>query len=552
MCHDDLAALESITGDDLSALPFDELVLALARRLAEVSDAQLGVILLLDETGQFTPRAAQVLRRADAASPLAIAREFATQLVREAIPLAIADLRQAALGADARVLAHGILSLLGAPLKVRGRVIGAVYVGRPVPHECSANTLHRFAVLADRAALAIEHARLLEESQRYAAELERANELLREVDRLKSEFLSMVSHELRTPLTAILGYTDLLLRQIHGPLSQRQLHYQRSVRIGAKRLLALVNDLLDLSRLEGGRFEVNLEPVHLETALRRAVDGIAEDAEGKGIRVEVAPGVGSQVLADQEALPQVLNNLLSNALKFTAPGGEITVGAEPSGEGEVCIWVRDSGIGLESKQLQRVWDRFYQADSTIRRTYSGAGLGLSIVKRVVELHGGRVWADSAGLGKGSTFCFTLPLAPAAPARSLAPERSPSSGATLLIAEDEPDNRDVLRTIAEVLVGLKVVEAANGLQALEVAERCRPDLILLDMMMPGMDGFEVARRLKANVRLAAIPVVAVSALAQPEDRRLALAAGADAYVTKPFEAEELAQLLRRLLAPVASG
>ena len=269
---------------------------------------------------------------------------------------------------------------------------------------------------------------------------ETANELaaLREADRLKDEFMAVVSHELRTPLTAISGYADILLRRLSGPLSDRQERQVTGIREAARRLLAMINDLLDVSKLEAGTLDLHLASIDPQHAIVRAVTSTRVIAAGKGVNLEIREPSADlpRVRVDEDRLQQILSNLLVNAVKFTPQGGSVWIGAQNersqlhAGGEDVVFRVEDTGVGLTPGQAERIWDRFYQAESSPTRRFGGAGLGLSIVRRLSELHGGRVEASSQGADRGSTFLVRLPAAIDAPhlasdlgAPSLAQNRS---------------------------------------------------------------------------------------------------------------------------------
>ena len=335
--------------------------------------------------------------------------------------------------------------------------------------------------------------------------------VLDEIDRMKGDFLSMISHELRTPLTAIIGYTDLLLRQIHGTLTDRQAHHQQAVKKAANRLLALINDLLDLNRLEGGHVVLNSEDISLIDAVRRAVSQVAPGAEQREVELRLDVPLGPiAVHADHERLHQILVNLLDNALKFTPPNGTVTVRVD-QGDSLTTVSVVDTGVGVPADQLDRIWDRFHQADSSTRRQFGGTGLGLAIVRHLVELHGGSVVRRKSRPEPGQH----VQLQSASGWRNRRPDRRRAERAgrarcglhgpsrTVLIVDDEPDNREVITSIVQDILGHTVLTAANGREALDQAER-KPDLVLLDLRMPGMSGFEVARTLKQRPETALHP------------------------------------------------
>jgi len=438
------------------------------------------------------------------------------------------------------------------PLEIEGRLLGGVQIGfaslcTPDPAE-----IRRLSMIADHIASAAEAARLTRESRARLTEIERVSHALHEVERMKNDFLSMISHELRTPLTAIIGYTDLLLRQIHGQLNARQSHHQSAVKKAAHRLLALINDLLDLNRLEGGHVDLNLENVSAVDAVRLAVARAAESAERQGVELRLdAPLASVSVAADPERFHQVLVNLLDNAIKFTPSGGSVTVRLHQR-DGQLTVSVVDTGVGVPPEQLDRIWDRFHQVDSSTRRQFGGTGLGLAIVRHLVELHGGTVAVASTGPSQGSTFSFTIPLAQMTAHQPVPPLPQDGSAAearaasTVLIVDDEPDNREVITAIVQDVMGHTAVTVTNGAEALAAA-RSQPDLVLLDLRMPGLSGFDVARALKRDPLTEAIPIVAITALDAEDDRREAIAAGCVGCVTKPFSEESLTSAVSTVLA-----
>jgi signal transduction histidine kinase/DNA-binding response OmpR family regulator len=394
-----------------------------------------------------------------------------------------------------------------------------------------------------------------------------ANELeaLREADRLKDEFMAVVSHELRTPLTAISGYSDILLRGLSGPLNERQERQVTGVRDASRRLLSLINDLLDVSKLEAGTLDLHLGALDPRSIIERAAAGVRVIASNKGVSIRVRESSDElpPVRADDERLQQILTNLLMNAIKFTPQGGSIWIDAaalQTSSGTEVVFRVEDTGVGLTPSQLARVWDRFYQVESSSTRRFGGAGLGLSIVRRLVELHGGRVEAASAGVGRGSTFAVYLPAASAGeavmPQARPAPElpvaaSSPLFGATtadesaplVLVVEDDVHIATVLRTYLDA-DGYRVEIAQDGHAAIEAARRLRPFAITLDISLPKLDGWSVLNALKREPATSDIPVVVVSIV---DNRDFGLVLGATDYLVKPIDHERLRNALRSLNA-----
>ncbi len=388
-------------------------------------------------------------------------------------------------------------------------------------------------------------------------------EALREADRLKDEFMAVVSHELRTPLTAITGYSDILLRKLSGPLNERQERQIAGVRDAARRLLSLINDLLDVSKLEAGTLDLHLAAHDPWGVIERAAASVRVIAVNKGVTIQMREHNGSlpPVWADDERLQQILSNLLMNAIKFTPQGGTVWISAasQTSADGtEIVFRVEDTGVGLAPGQLSRVWDRFYQAESSSTRRFGGAGLGLSIVRRLAELHGGRVDATSAGVNRGSTFLVSMaaaapdemvkprtvqaPLRPA-PIRVATEEPAvPAADAPLvLVVEDDPHIATVLRTYLEA-DGYRVEVADDGHEAIQAARTLMPFAITLDISLPKLDGWSVLNALKRDSVTATIPVVVVSIV---DNRDFGLVLGATEYLVKPIDHDRLRSVLHSL-------
>ncbi len=405
----------------------------------------------------------------------------------------------------------------------------------------------RYGMLIDNAEMVRDYA----EKDREARALAQVNAELRRLDELKSEFLAMVSHELRTPLTAIVGYSRLLLRQAHGTLTPKQLEHQEAIFRGAQRLNDLINDLLDVSRLEAGRIELAPRSLDLRHIVEQVGTVVTPAAHARHIQVRtlLPPDVPS-VQADPTRLQQILVNLVGNAVKFSKPGGEVRLLAGRYRD-QVWVAVEDDGVGIAKEELPRIWDPFYQVEAPMRRRHGGSGLGLAIVRRLVELHGGVVRAESEGEGHGSRFTFTLPVA-TLPADTLrAPEAAAPidavlAGREVLIVEDERATQELMRAVVEDLLGGRARICESGEHCLKLSRERTPALVLLDLMLPGLSGWEVARRLRQDPRTSAVPIIAVSALSRAQERESALHAGCDAYVAKPFTPDELARLMATTL------
>ncbi len=410
----------------------------------------------------------------------------------------------------------------------------------------------RYKVFIETAGLVREYETEYAQKDREARALAQVNEELRRLDQLKSEFLAMVSHELRTPLTAIIGYSRLLSRQVHGPLSPRQLEHHEAIFRSAQRLSDLINDLLDVSRLEAGRVELNPRPTRVRQIVDQvaAVVGVAAQAKQLSIDNAVPPDL-PLVNADPSRLQQILVNLVGNGVKFSSTGGLVRVLAGRQRE-QVWIAVEDRGVGIPRDELVRIWDPFYQVEAPMQRRHGGSGLGLAIVRRLVELHGGVVRAESEGENRGSRFTFTLPLAaepaPVEPGgRSELPALEPFlDGREVLIVEDEAQTQELMRLVVEDVLGGVGRVCDDGEQAIRDAAERPPALILLDLMLPRLSGWEVARRLRQSPRTSSVPIIAVSALSRSQEREAALHAGCDAYLTKPFTPDDLTRVMRAAL------
>ncbi len=389
------------------------------------------------------------------------------------------------------------------------------------------------------------------------AQLREANESLARTARLKDEFLAAMSHELRTPLNAILGFSELLLEGIQGELNQKQAKSLRAVDESARHLLELISDILDLSKIEAGQEKLTIEHTAIEPVCQASVRFVRQLAAKKNLTLITDIDLRLEALpADERRLRQILINLLSNAVKFTPEGGKVGLEVAPiTGERLVRFTVWDSGIGISEEDQAKLFKPFVQLDSRLSREYNGTGLGLSLVMRLTEMHGGRVTLDSKP-GKGSRFSIFLPAAAAsgaasAPAPAAAPlivsfpilrDRHP----IILLIEDNVLNQETIQTYLTAH-GCQVTVAKDAFAGLAAAGRQRPAVVLMDVQMPGMDGIEATRQLKQAPETAAIPVIALTALAMSGDREACLAAGADEYMTKPVNLNQLAARIERFVS-----
>jgi PAS domain S-box-containing protein len=392
-----------------------------------------------------------------------------------------------------------------------------------------------------------------------------ANRALERAGRLKDEFLAAMSHELRTPLNAVLGMSQILAEQLSGPLNEEQLGMVRLIDESGQHLLALINDVLDLSKIEAGKVGLQLEELVIRDAAGAAVRMILEQAFKKRITVSctVDPAL-TKMRADQRRLKQILVNLLANAVKFTPEGGRVTLAVTPAADSPAVVFaVSDTGIGIAAADLGRLFKSFEQIDSKLSRQFEGTGLGLALVARMVELHGGKVSVVSEP-DRGSCFTVVLPLGQATQAvrptsdevaiGAALPDAAPVAARPLriVVAEDNPANQQLVRRFLES-AGHEVILAVDGDEAFKKVFSRRPDLVLMDVQMPGTDGLEAIRMIRSARPVAATPIIALTALAMESDRRMCLDAGADYYLSKPVSLRDLAAMIERAsVAPPTKG
>ncbi|MBW8900165.1 MAG: response regulator, partial [Massilia sp.] len=388
---------------------------------------------------------------------------------------------------------------------------------------------------------------VLDLSERKRAEAERqARQAAEAASLAKSAFLANMSHELRTPLNGILGYAQVLERD--PALGERQLAGIDIIRKSGEHLLTLINDILDMAKIEAGKMELYPADIPLARFVQTIVDIVGVKAAQKGLQLvcDLPPGLPTWVLADEKRLRQVLLNLLSNAIKFT-DDGRVTLEVRFAAPDRLCFEVRDTGIGIAADQLEIIFEPFEQAGD-VRRHLAGTGLGLAISRQYVRLMGGEIQVDSR-VGRGSTFHFEIQAPPlqAAPAAAAPAIVTGYAGARrkVLVVDDVAENRAVVVDLL-VSLGFEVVEAANGEDGLAMAQRLRPDLILLDIAMPKLDGLEVTRRLRRQEDFAEVPIIALSASVSDSDSEQCLAAGMNAFIPKPLDVDKLLEQIERLL------
>jgi len=422
---------------------------------------------------------------------------------------------------------------------------------------------------------------MIDITERKQAEMERedlfrkereARELAEAANRGKDEFVAMVSHELRSPLNAMLGWSKILKKG--GVDAKTQSHAVEVIERSARAQQTLIEDLLDMARIVGGKLRLETRPVSLARVVEAAADVVRPTAEAREIDLRLFINSADEVTGDPDRLQQVVWNLLSNAVKFTTRGGSVEVILERVGA-SAQITVTDTGRGIKAEDLPFIFDRFRQADSSVSRRFAGLGLGLALVKHLVELHGGQVYADSLGEGKGASFIVRLPVravrGEATPARGLdraslrieerdgrVTEREarsdysafPLDGVWALIVDDEADARELIATLlkqygARVTIASCATEAFDKLRKGEAGER--PDVLVSDISMPDEDGYMLIERVRKlpPEEGGKIPAIALTALERPSDRIKALASGFSMHVPKPVEPEELAMVIANL-------
>ncbi len=413
------------------------------------------------------------------------------------------------------------VSITVSPVKSHdGRIIGASKIARDI---------------SDRRRFEREREDLLSRERSARAEAQAAN-------RAKDEFLAMLAHELRNPVGVIVNALAILDQPAASAESSERA--RRVARRQTEHLAQLLDDLLDVARITGGRVELDRVAVDLRQTIKDAIESVRLRFEARqhAVRMTLHPGPVT-VVGDPVRLHQVLGNLLHNAWKYTPTGGSVTVSLEVEG-GEAVIIIQDTGLGIPVEKLEAIFELFTQANPTLARTEGGLGIGLALVRKLVNEHGGHVEAESDGLGCGSRFTVRLPLAPESTVvrpNSVTP--LPLGRQRLLVIEDNHDGREMLASVLR-LSGHEVHAAATGAEGIEIAMRERPDIVLLDIGLPDLDGFYVGRELRQRLG-AAVRLVALTGYGQPQERKRTREAGFDAHVVKPVEPAALNQLMHRL-------
>jgi PAS domain S-box-containing protein len=430
---------------------------------------------------------------------------------------------------------------MGVPLLYRGRFLGVLNAHSTQPGWVFTEAhLALLTSFADQAAVAIENARLFDAVQRHAAELEdrvkQRTVELEEALRVKAQFLANMSHELRTPLNFVIGFSELLREGTAGPLSLKQASYLERIHTGGKRLLELVTHLLEIAETDSQPTSFQLDRLVLTEVLDEVLAPLAAIAQAKSVALEMAPHPGLPfVVADRRKFTQIVHHLVTNAIRFTPTGGRVTVSARRVGtsKGEDAeIAVQDSGIGVRSEDLERIFLPFEQADGSDTRRYGGAGLGLALARQLTGLHGGRIWAESEGEGRGARFIVRLPLLPAPPPPQI------------LVVEDEVFVREALRATL-MAEGYGVDGVCSGIEAQERLAAGLPSLLILDIGLPDVDGRDLLKQLRADARTRDLPILILTGMESIRPEEI-LGLGADEFLTKPVSAQVVSATVARLL------
>jgi len=451
---------------------------------------------------------------------------------------------------------EGLVSFAGYPLLFGNELLGviAIFSQRPI----SSEEFKMLGSFANRTAMAVQNATLHSEITELNLNLEQkvkertqelvlANTKLKKADRMKSEFLANMSHELRTPLNAIIGFAEILRDDVCGVLNEDQKSAVMDIHESGKHLLQMINDILDLSKVEAGRMELQLEEFPISKAMNEIHSIIRDMVNKKGLNLQFfIPDDLSDILADQVKFKQIMYNLLSNAIKFTHQGS-ITITAECKDK-EFTISVTDTGIGIDSRDHEVIFDEFKQLDSSQSRQYEGTGLGLALTKKLVEMHGGRIWVESDGVGLGSKFIFTIPgigstehIHTEAWIHEMQSTFKKKKGKTILVVEDNAPAAQLI-CIYLTEAGYDTVVINDGEGVIRKAREIKPFAITLDIMLSKKDGWQVMQELKNFTDTADIPIIIVSII---DDQNLGFSMGAVGYLVKPIDKDQLLNILDKI-------
>ena len=546
----ELTILQRLDQEMLAGAPPEQTLRHALQAFASLAEARACVLVRAEkESGRLLPVASYApdpgaLEAYFAATQPKVGEGAAGQAIATGRPAAFSDVAAAPLGRIREAyLGRGIRAILAVPVPLGPEERGAITLTYPAPRPFTQEEVARLEAFANQVAVVLQTVRLKEE----AAERWR----LEETHRVKNLFLANMSHELRTPLNAVIGFSALLEEGLHGPLTEKQRRYIGHIQTSGKHLLAIINDILDLSKVEAGKIVLDPVILPLGDMLEGALTMVRPTALEKNVTLTLeAPADLPPLTADPVRLKQILFNLLSNAVKFTPKGGRVLVRAAQPQPGWLEIAVADTGAGLAPEDLPKLFREFSQVSTGEGRQHEGTGLGLALTNRLVELHGGSIRAESPGRGRGSTFTVRLPLAgPTEPAQVEAPSTpetwpEPPALPLVLIVEDETEVARALEAcLAEA--GYRVLLARDGEEAMHLAALHRPAVITLDLLLPGRDGWEVMAALKENPATRAIPVVVVSVVPKT---KAGFALGAVEYLEKPVNRATLLAAVARYCVP----
>ncbi len=547
----ELSTLNAISEEISKSLEIDKIIVSAFTKTVEVMGADTGLILLIDEMQEVLRPVAYHGQQPEAILGILSDINLQRDLIRSAPEFkeiyVVENIDQGELPDPVfKKIAQrlGLRAILITSLQSKNRGLGLLLVAHRQKHKFQTNEIQLISAIGRQVGVAMENARLV-------ASLQEALQGLREANRLKDEFLATLSHELRTPLTSIRGWTELLMdRDGNDEELQASL---KAVLNNADSLQQLINDLLELSRIENRVLKLELEPTDINLVIIAAIQTVKQVADNRSVKIEQNLYLDlPEINVDSNRLQQVFWNLLSNAIKFSRPNGYVKISTR-----EINNWleikVEDNGIGIEPNFLPLVFERFRQADSSSTRRYGGLGIGLSLVKSLVEVHGGEVKAESAGKDQGSTFIVKLPIQGPTWV-SVSNERNnkhlgsqkENVKTKILIVEDLEDSLRVLSSIME-RQGYEILTARTTEAGLRMAERHLPRIILMDVNMPGRNPFDIFSETRRNSDLLNIPIIAISGFLPEKERQQILSVGFSGLVTKPFRRSELVSLVSKLLS-----
>lgn len=460
-------------------------------------------------------------------------------------PIALDDIDDVELDEKLReaIVDEGIRSLAFIPLVNHGRLLGKFMIYYNEPHQIMREEMQLAQTIATQVAFSIVRKQVAVERERLLGREHAARHLAEGASQLKDQFLATLSHELRNPLNVIVGYSDILARSAEARASSLVQKASDVIHRNAQAQARLVSDLLDLSRLQNQKLSISCAPVSLPGIISDAVETVRNDAAVKNIKLLVSVSEEPLILeADATRLEQIAWNLLNNAVRFTPEGGEVRLDLYRR-NGEAIFSVTDTGEGIAPEFLPHVFDMFRQADASTSRRHGGMGIGLALVRELVELHGGGVAAESEGTGRGARFLVTFPLDTRT--QTITPAVTPVfagslAGIRVLVVDDSVESIEMMGKLLE-MDGAAVTVAASGEEALSVLQDKPFDLLISDISMPGMDGYQLLRKVRANSQTARLPAIALTGFGQSEDVDRAMAEGFQAHLTKPLDVNELLKI-----------